>query len=243
MYKTSIIAMMPLLLSGCFLTHGTDLEPEPGPPPPPPPSADAGVREPRPLPEPERDYCAPILDAPDDCACGYEQLTHPDADGECFLCTPCVDTCGVIDEEADGTSRLFPEAWMAWQSPGGFAGWGPAVVVDARGRVHSWSMEPGFDGAAMPTEPPEDSVEVSALALDRLFLRWSALPRDALPHAPELASECYPSITVRLCDDCPVETLRYDNPAQLLPELECVATWFDENRPGSHPRPIEYCSF
>lgn len=246
MNEISKIALATLFFSGCFLSHGTDGAPEPEPEPGPPlfpPSADAGIPEPEPI-EPGHDICPSEPDSPDVCACGRDRLPHPDAEGECFPCLPCPDdSCGVIDESVDGSERLFPEAWMAWQSPGGFAGHGPAVVVDGRGLVHTWIMQTGFDGAAMPAEPPDQTIELSALALDRLFVRWTSLPRAAIPHGPELASECYPSITVRLCDRCPIETIEYSNPAQLLPELECVATWFDDNRPGTEMRPIEYCSF
>lgn len=131
-------------------------------------------------------------------------------------------------------------AVMLWQAPGGFAGTGPAVRVEDSGAVSIWNstVELTLDG---PSPAPDRRLTLSSSVAEALFTRWSRVDRRGLPHAPNVSSDCYPSVTVRRCATCAAETLRYQGPAQLTPEMNEVWGWFGENVPDAQPG--RYCAF
>lgn len=129
---------------------------------------------------------------------------------------------------------------MLWQAPGGFAGTGPAVRVEDNGAVSIWTSvsELSLDG---PSPAPDRRLALSSYVVESLFSRWSRVDRRGLPHAPNVSSDCYPSVTARRCATCEAETLRYQGPAQLTPEMNEVWGWFEENLPDAQPG--RYCAF
>ncbi|MDB4931522.1 MAG: hypothetical protein JWM10_4006 [Myxococcaceae bacterium] len=155
---------------------------------------------------------------------------------------PCVDSGAADAGRADGGGSSG--ARMLWQAPGGFAGTGPAVMVDADGTVRVWDNARSV-ALASPADPTRTLHVTSAQASD-LFARWAAVDRTGLPHSGGSA-DCYGVASYRPCDgiDCRVETVMFQTAAQLAPEMDPVRGWFDEvltDRPTS-AYPNGYCRF
>jgi hypothetical protein len=135
-------------------------------------------------------------------------------------------------------------ARMLWQAPGGFAGTGPAVMVDADGTVRVWDNTHGVDLASPST--PTRTLHVTEAAVRDLFARWSMVDRSGLPHSGS-AGECSGSAEYRACGDasCRVERVMFTNAAQLAPEMDPVRMWFDVALAGetSSAHPASYCRF
>lgn len=128
--------------------------------------------------------------------------------------------------------RRWPTARMVWQAPGGFAGWGLAVMITGDGVARGWINQPAFDPLGPP--PPNDTrVSLRGAQVDDLFDRWSRVSPGALPHGPRSAGDCYPSVTVTTCDTCAPVRIEYRHPAQISPEMDEVWAWFRENLPAS----------
>lgn len=234
------------LLQGCFLMHGGDGEGEPDTGPEPvdaaPDRADAAP-EPEPDP-PGRDYC-PSEPPEGECPCGVaERYTHPDAtDGTCFVCHPCTEGCEVPHED-DGPMLSGSGAHLSWQAPGGAAGYGPAITVTedgtGGGTLRVWDTAVWFEPASTPDEPPDETVELSFVELDQLFLRLEAADTDELPHDGP-AAECYPIVYARECESCPVLRIEYSTADQVRPELDCVAEWIATQLPEGSRSPAAHC--
>ncbi len=135
-------------------------------------------------------------------------------------------------------------ARMLWQAPGGFAGTGPAVMVDADGTVRVWENSHGVDLASPST--PTRTLHVTEAAARDLFARWSMVDRSGLPHSGS-AGECSGMASYRACGDasCRVEQVLFTNAAQLAPEMDRVRMWFDDALAGetSSAHPASYCRF
>jgi hypothetical protein len=128
---------------------------------------------------------------------------------------------------------------MVWQSPGGVAGWGPALRVTGDGTIRLWRMRTGFS-LDTPDPAPDRTVTVSGSDVDQLFDLWSMVNTRALPHTAR-GGDCYPSVSVRLCRSCTDASIRYTVPTALLPEMEMVWGWFDGVLGVDSPR--RYCAF
>lgn len=150
---------------------------------------------------------------------------------------PCTDGGG-----ADATSSSG--ARMLWEAPGGFAGTGPAVVVDADGTVRVWENTRGVD-LESPSAPTR-TLRVTEAAARDLFARWSMVDRSMLPHGGS-SGECSGRASYRACGDasCRVESVMFTNAAQLAPEMNPVRMWFEEFLPGEagSAHPATYCQF
>lgn len=134
--------------------------------------------------------------------------------------------------DAATAPRRWPTARMVWQAPGGFAGWGLAVMVTGDGLARGWIHQTAFDPLGTP--PPDDTrTPLTGAQVDDLFDRWSRVSRSGLPHGPSSAGDCYPSVTVRTCDTCAPARIDYRHPAQISPEMDDVWSWFRENLPAS----------
>jgi hypothetical protein len=219
------LVVLPFLTSGCFLAHGVD---EGAPPKADPAPEPAPMPRPDPPTEPGHDICPSVPDMHERCSCGIaERLWHPDAEGRCFLCHECPASCEVPNPE-DGP--IFHGARLSWQSAGGAAGAGPAIVVDSDGFVQVWHMTPGFDPDEVPLSPPDEMLALGFPQTDQLFLRLLAADSLRLPHPPSLPGpECHQDLDFRECDgdDCARVRLSFSSAEQVLPELACVGDWFD----------------
>lgn len=139
----------------------------------------------------------------------------------------------------DAGPRQYADAMLIWQSPGGFAGWGPAVMVTGDGTVRRWQMVREFGSGNVP--PADETFQLPGAVIDDLFLRWGRVDLEGLPHGPMSASDCYPSVTVRLSARGPERQLRYQHPRQLTPEMNDVWQWFVLHTPRGLPN--EFCDF
>lgn len=147
-----------------------------------------------------------------------------------------------------------PDAYLAWQAPGEFAGTGPAITVRGSGEVKMWDNIDDFVPADGPEQEPRTTYVLSESSVDELFSRWEATDTSSLPHTTEWAN-CFPSVWVRLCtdegsDECePTEIGEdYYRAEALEPEMEEVWRWFDAVLPayGETPHdnnPRGYCAF
>jgi hypothetical protein len=127
--------------------------------------------------------------------------------------------------EARGVAPRRPDAFMSWQSPGGFAGHGPALVVKGNGTALFWDYLAGFDPDTTP-EAPTWSLNLPPQAVGQLFERWSSMSTGELPHVGD-EIDCYPQVYVNLCRGCEADLITYDDATQLEPEMEKVWLWFD----------------
>jgi hypothetical protein len=190
-----------------------------------------------------------------------EDCSHAAVGGVCMHegahCAPyCADSCSAcvsfmckggrwVDAGPPCSDPPNPyyNAWMSWQAPGGVVGLGPALVVDATGRVQVWEAAPPFDPDVTPRTPPDATYNVGTSSANTLFSAWFALDASALPHTG-VASECSGRVYVKMCPTCNMSiSLSYSSPTQLAPELNSVWQWFDAVLPasdnGAHPR--NYC--
>jgi hypothetical protein len=155
---------------------------------------------------------------------------------------PCVDSGAADAGPAD--SGATAGARMAWQAPGGFAGTGPAVMVDADGTVRVWDSTHGVT-LASPADPTR-TLHVTAAQASDLFARWATVDRRGLPHSGGSA-DCYGVASYRVCAgaDCRVETVMFQSAAQLAPEMDQVRQWFDDvlAAEGLAAHPSGYCRF
>lgn len=178
--------------------------------------------------------CLSLPVAPQYCGCDGATLQEGSA---CLPDRPWR-AMGPCPTEGDAGVGRYGDAVLAWASPGGFAGWGPGVRVHGDGLVEVWSMarEVALDGAATP---PDRVERVSAAEAHALFAAWAGTSLGALPH-PSAGQDCYPTVSVRLCESCAVQSIRYNRPADLLPEMGAVWGWFDRVLPTASPR--AYCA-
>ncbi|MDP3274692.1 MAG: hypothetical protein Q8Q09_05810 [Deltaproteobacteria bacterium] len=179
------------------------------------------------------------------CTCEGTSLQIPSA------CQPSVrwrslGTCPRVDAGSDAsdasdamTSARYANAVMVWQSPGGFAGWGPAVMVSGDGSVRFWENRTGFSLDEALSMPPSRAERVSVADVDDLFDRWTRTSVSMLPHRGT-SIDCYPVVTVRLRTSDPAHEIRYTTPASLLPEMSSVWMWFETRYGATGPQ--TYCS-
>lgn len=131
--------------------------------------------------------------------------------------------------------------YLLWRAPGGIAGTGPAVEVQANGIMHAWASTSGLrphetQGWDIELLLPPDEV-------DELFDLLAAVDFRALPHPTTGALECYPVLYIEYEDRPPI-TLRYTRPEQLRPEMDQVLAWFDDTLRNQPARaPSRYCVF
>jgi hypothetical protein len=137
----------------------------------------------------------------------------------------------------------YPDAWLTWDSPGGVAGTGPAVVVGP-GFMDTWDSTSGWPNPEQPPSSATKTYSLTTAQTDDLFTRLAAVDYSSLPH-PSGWVECYPTLYVRLCKGCTPRILGYNVPADLLPEMESVFAWFDQYLAASTLRtnPRNYCNF
>ncbi len=198
--------------------------------------------------------CESLPVAPQYCGCDGVTFTVPSAcppsapyrsDGVC----PAVDggspdvphvDAGAPDVAVDAGASRYAGARMSWESPGGFAGWGPAVIVRGDGTVNTWRMANGF-GTGEPARTPDETITVSPAAIDDLFSRWERADTGRLPHGTATSADCYPRVTVRLCERCETRDIMYQHPSQLTPEMNEVWAWFATHVPSTQPS--SFCAF
>jgi hypothetical protein len=150
---------------------------------------------------------------------------------------------GACPDGVDAGAAACPAAYLAWMSPGGFAGTGPAVVVCGRGWADTWTNVRSF-----PVESPPSSATgtytVTSAQSDDLFTRLAAVDLASLPHTTTTSAECSPSLYLRTCAGCAGKTLSYKVATQLVPEMEQVWLWFDQLLGASAAtNPRNYCNF
>jgi hypothetical protein len=185
------------------------------------------------------DGCQSLPVAPQYCGCDGRTLQETSAclPGRPYASNgPCVDA----GAPADVSPTRYRDAVMLWQSPGGFAGWGPAVMVTGDGVVRMWRMRTGFTIETASSVAPDRTERVSPVDIDALFGAWAATPVAGLPHAGT-SVECYPSVTVRACARCDATTIMYTTPASLQPEMNAVWAWFEARYGVDGPQ--NYCRF
>jgi hypothetical protein len=234
---TALLSMgFMVMWGGCFLAHDRDAEAaraEPDPEPMTDPAPAPRVPE----PDPGHDICPETPGPGEACECGIaERFPHPDESGRCFVCRECAVECEIPNPE-DGP--IFSGARLTWQAPGGFAGHGPAVIVDDGGLVRVWDETPEFAPASTPATPPDREIDLGFPRTDQLFLRILAAETAALPHDGPW-NECYPQFHFIECEGCDPIQIDYSTPSQIRPELDCVIEWFGR-LPGVDPG--AWCDF
>jgi len=134
--------------------------------------------------------------------------------------------------------------FLSWQSPGGVAGWGAALTVSDDGTIRLWQMVGGFAPTGAPSSNPDATLNTSTAAYLDLMSRWSSTNTAALPHEG-FATECYPVVYARTCASCTPAMISYNRAAQLLPEMDNVWKWFDNqlSNVDSTYNPRSYCNF
>ena len=136
--------------------------------------------------------------------------------------------------------RIDTGAYLLWQAPWGFAGWGPAVEVFGDGVVRVWEQT----AAQRPLETAgwDRQMQLSRAEVQALFARLAQVDFAALPHPTDEWVECYPHLYFRLCSECPMRSFQYTLASQLRPEMNEVYAWFDE-RLGqeAYVSPSSYC--
>jgi hypothetical protein len=136
--------------------------------------------------------------------------------------------------------------YLTWQAPGGAAGTGPAVVLDAAGGwIKLWNNAPGFAPEREPSTNPDGIHKLTATQTRDLFSRIRSLYEQmaALPHAGTGGGECGVTLYFQLGLEVKPATLKYPTPASVSPEMEAVWSWFDQPlgaTAGAHPR--AYCA-
>jgi hypothetical protein len=145
----------------------------------------------------------------------------------------------------DAGATTYPNAYLAWEAPGGFAGTGPAVVVSGKGWADTWDNTPGFSSS--PETPPSSATGTYTLTraqTDDLFARVALVNMSSLPHPSSLGYECSPRLYFRLCEGCTATTLPYAVPQELEPEMDPVWLWFDQFLGSSAmTNPRNYCNW
>jgi hypothetical protein len=161
-------------------------------------------------------------------------------------CSGGVSATSLIRYEACGGS--YPTAYLAWEVPGGAAGTGPAVVVNAStGWAGTWDNVAGFFGSSnpLPSTGANQNYSLTRDQTDDLFSRLAAINFSVLPHPMTIGfHEAYPALYFRLCQDCAATTLKYESARQLLPEMEAVWSWFDGVLgAAANTNPRNWCDF
>lgn len=187
--------------------------------------------------------CASLPVAQQFCGCDFMTFTVPSA---CAPDRPFLHRYACEGADAGPPRDVAPptspyaDAWMVWQAPGGFAGTGPAVLVRGSGEVQTWASVSGFDPSGTPPAGSTRTTLGFGFA-DALFAAWNGASTALLPHGTGTSSECYPTVSVRLCATCVVQRHTYNSADQLLPELRQVFDWFARNVPGTNPE--RFCRF
>jgi hypothetical protein len=136
------------------------------------------------------------------------------------------------------------QSYILWQAPGGYAGQGPAVEILADGTVRLWDQI--SEQQAGKTAGWKKELKLSDQVQQLFFLLDSIKTRD-LPHKGSSGGECYPMLVYRPCANCAKQTIRYNVPADLLPEMQPVYNWFKDvlaKEVGSSTElPPSYCPF
>lgn len=144
---------------------------------------------------------------------------------------------------SDGGAVSYAGAYLAWQSQGGVAGIGPAVVVSGAGWMDTWTSVQAF----APTAPPSNASSSTTLTSDQvndLFGRFASSGVAALPHPPTSGVECGVGISYTACQGCSALTVSYTIPAQVSPEMDSVWAWFDQALGAdATANPRNYCRF
>ncbi|WP_437521839.1 hypothetical protein WME79_29950 [Sorangium sp. So ce726] len=223
------------------------------------PGAAAGCGGPTSIPCPKGQFCdlssncGKIPDATGVCAptgptvnCGEDELPVCGCENGTYINDCWRQALGML-KASEGVCpgngiRSYPSAYLAWHAPSGSAGTGPAMVVSGAGWAATWANVADFS----PETPPPGSTETYSLTIDTtddLFLRLVGFPVASLPHGPAVSSECSSTLYYRLCDGCAVNTVTYNSPQGILPEVEGVWLWFDRivgADAGANPR--AYCN-
>ncbi len=182
------------------------------------------------------DGCQSLPVAPQYCGCDGVTIQQASA------CLPDRPWASVGSCPARDAGPIPPrrDAVMAWESPGGAAGWGPGLRAHGNGTIELWGMT-GAVPLDTTSQPPDHTMTFSIDEMDRLFALWASSSLDALPHPPTSFNECYPAVSVRLCATCAVQRIGYSAPRDLLPEMNAVWDWFDSRLGAESPR--RYCAF
>ena len=142
----------------------------------------------------------------------------------------------------DGGTAAYNNAYLAWETQGGIAGTGPAVVVSGAGWADTWSSVSYFS----PMSPPSSATgtyTLSSAQVDDLFSRVAVVNTTSLPHAPTSSVECSVLVYYIGCKSCLSYSVNYTVPAQVSPEMESVWAWFDQFLGASAAtNPRNYCN-
>jgi hypothetical protein len=144
---------------------------------------------------------------------------------------------------SDGGAVSHAGAYLAWQSQGGIAGTGPAVVVSGAGWIDTWASVAAFS----PASPPSNATSSATLSTEQvndLFGRFASAGVSALPHPSTSGVECGVSISYSACESCSALAVQYTIPEQVSPEMDSVWAWFDQVLGASvQTNPRNYCRF
>jgi len=120
----------------------------------------------------------------------------------------------------------FRDARLIWTAPGGFAGLGPALVIEGNGLAQHWSSSPGDPDPASTS--PDYEKNLGTEETDELFRMLEAINYSALPHETMPGWDCYPSLQLSLCEGCETIRLDYNGVEELRPEMNLVYSWLNE---------------
>jgi hypothetical protein len=184
--------------------------------------------------------------------CTYQPICCRCAGPDCANLFVTLDECLAAYRDcpmAAGEGPDYPGARLLWQAPGGFAGMGPALMVDGEGLVRSWNFVAGLPGLDDPTWSRTDydySENLGIEATNDFFALLEAVDHSVLPHPPGPWAECYPSLVFRTCSTCEAIGLDYNSAVDLLPEMRAVYEWLDERLCrglSASALPSDYCVF
>ncbi|MCA9670420.1 MAG: hypothetical protein KC503_32715 [Myxococcales bacterium] len=149
---------------------------------------------------------------------------------------------------ADTSKPTGFQQYLLWQSPGGFAGSGPALELQSNGTLRLWRSTPTMQ--PHQTGKWDYELKLSAAQTTEIFALLRATPYGGLPHPSPGQLECYPVFHYDPCVYQPcalsVVELRYSQPQDLSPQLDDVYKWLAKYVGGKYPdvrMPDQYCLF
>ncbi|MFH2008904.1 MAG: hypothetical protein ABI333_20110 [bacterium] len=157
--------------------------------------------------------------------CVFEPICCACAGADCGARFETYDLCGETHTHCMQTVEVprHPEARLIWQAPGGFAGHGPALMVDGYGRLRLWVF--AQYGLEWEVENHDFEEQLGPEAANELFDLLNEVDGSALPHPPQVTWDCYPVFRYLPCDACEEWRLDYASALDLLPEFQEIYDW------------------